>query len=112
MDATTDAPVAPDVDACCICLCAASDPAVLDGCTHHFCEECIRAWSARENRCPLCKRRFTSISTASRTLLVAHVNQRYVWDGVVTADDLEDVDNIVCNICNSGALLQAFGVPR
>jgi hypothetical protein len=106
MEASREAPVAPDVDACCICLSNVSDPAVLDGCSHHFCATCIQAWSARENRCPLCKRRFTSITTAARTHAVAHLDQRYVWDGVVTEDDLEDVvDSIVCNICQSGALL-------
>ena len=107
MDASAGAPVA--LDACCICLCEVSDPAVLDGCTHSFCDECIRAWSARENRCPLCKRRFTSISTAAATHAVKHVDQRYVWDGIVTADDLEDVDSIVCNICDSGAFARTLG---
>ena len=34
----------------------------LDACTHLFCFECIKDWSAVTNECPMCKRRFNEIS--------------------------------------------------
>jgi hypothetical protein len=37
------------------------DLAKIDGCSHRFCFGCIEKWSERENKCPLCKARFTKI---------------------------------------------------
>jgi hypothetical protein len=51
--------------ACCICM---SEPdreelSLIDGgCEHRFCFECISKWADRENTCPLCKNRFTTIT--------------------------------------------------
>ena len=64
-------------------------------------------WAARESRCPLCKQRFTTVTTANNVLAVKRVDQTYEWDGVVTADDVEDVEGIVCNLCDSGAQRQS-----
>ncbi|XP_059642189.1 uncharacterized protein LOC132284135 [Cornus florida] len=33
----------------------------IDSCDHYFCFVCIMEWSKVESRCPLCKRRFTTI---------------------------------------------------
>lgn len=35
--------------------------AMINGCDHQFCFSCIEKWSERENKCPLCKARFTKI---------------------------------------------------
>lgn len=39
---------------------------VLDCCSHYFCFACIMQWSKVESRCPLCKRRFTTITKSSK----------------------------------------------
>lgn len=33
----------------------------IDCCDHYFCFLCIMEWSKKESRCPLCRRRFTTI---------------------------------------------------
>uniref|UniRef100_A0A6S8JAS2 RING-type domain-containing protein n=1 Tax=Amphora coffeiformis TaxID=265554 RepID=A0A6S8JAS2_9STRA len=49
---------------CCICMCEPEkeDISSINGCEHMFCFDCIGKWADRENTCPLCKCRFTSIS--------------------------------------------------
>lgn len=49
---------------CCICMCEPEKEEVsrISGCDHLFCFDCIGKWADRENTCPLCKARFTSIS--------------------------------------------------
>jgi len=42
------------------------DLAGISGCEHKFCFECIRLWSERENKCPLCKVRFTKIDRVNK----------------------------------------------
>lgn len=103
MDATEAAPAAAEAPHCCICLSdVTDDPAVLDGCTHNYCLDCILAWAARESRCPVCRARFSTVVTATATHAVAKKDQTYVWDGVVTAEDVEDVEGITCDICGAG----------
>ena len=48
---------------CCICMCDVEpkELAMINGCDHQFCFSCIEKWSERENKCPLCKARFTKI---------------------------------------------------
>jgi hypothetical protein len=48
---------------CCICMddVEQKELASINGCTHRFCFGCIEQWSDRENKCPLCKARFTNI---------------------------------------------------
>eukprot|EP01017_Pseudomicrothorax_dubius_P007298 TRINITY_DN1224_c0_g1_i11.p1 TRINITY_DN1224_c0_g1~~TRINITY_DN1224_c0_g1_i11.p1 ORF type:complete len:187 (-),score=30.75 TRINITY_DN1224_c0_g1_i11:346-906(-) len=47
---------------CGICFAPIELQGKLDTCSHEFCLDCIKKWSQRENSCPLCKRRFKSIS--------------------------------------------------
>lgn len=54
---------------CCICM---SEPdrqqlSTINGCGHHFCFDCIAKWAERENKCPLCKVRFTKIARVHKT---------------------------------------------
>ncbi|XP_059642286.1 uncharacterized protein LOC132284219 [Cornus florida] len=50
-------------DCCGICLMEDGNAirGCIDGCDHYFCFVCIMEWSKVESRCPLCKRRFTTI---------------------------------------------------
>jgi len=43
-----------------------SDLAMINGCDHRFCFGCIEKWSERENKCPLCKARFTKIDRINK----------------------------------------------
>jgi hypothetical protein len=93
------------VEHCCICLSDVPQPAVLDSCAHAFCADCILAWVKRASSCPLCKRRISTVTYGGVAERVAHADQaNNVWDGILTADDGEDlVDDVVCSICGSGA---------
>jgi hypothetical protein len=64
----------PDDDAkeencdCCICM-TEPEPqelATINGCEHFFCFECIEKWADRENTCPLCKKRFSTINRVQK----------------------------------------------
>ena len=52
---------------CGICL-SEEQKATLQGllncCSHYFCFTCILEWSKAESRCPVCKRRFNTITVA------------------------------------------------
>ena len=55
-------------DKCCICI---SDipkkkKASLDCCNHVFCRGCIEKWAKTENSCPLCKRKFKTITSIKK----------------------------------------------
>jgi hypothetical protein len=53
---------------CCICMCdpEPEDLAMVSGCEHRFCFECIEKWAERENTCPLCKTRFAKIDRVNK----------------------------------------------
>jgi len=53
---------------CCICMSDVepNDLAGVNGCDHKFCFGCIEKWSERENKCPLCKARFTKIERVQK----------------------------------------------
>ena len=55
---------------CGICLALIEVEGVLNSCPHKFCHDCILAWAQvkkiqRENRCPVCKLRFTQVTRHS-----------------------------------------------
>lgn len=54
---------------CGICLSEDQERTVqgkLDCCAHFFCSACIMEWSKVETRCPVCKRRFSTITKTSK----------------------------------------------
>ena len=55
-------------ESCCICMCDVepNDLASINSCSHQFCFGCIEKWSERENKCPLCKVRFTKIDRVNK----------------------------------------------
>ena len=55
---------------CGICLNLIEVEGLLNSCPHKFCHDCILAWAQvkknqRENRCPLCKLRFSQVTRNS-----------------------------------------------
>jgi hypothetical protein len=43
-----------------------NDLASINSCSHQFCFGCIDKWAERENKCPLCKLRFTKIDRVNK----------------------------------------------
>ncbi|KAF0908574.1 hypothetical protein E2562_026624 [Oryza meyeriana var. granulata] len=100
---------------CGICLSEeqrATIQGVLNCCSHYFCFACIMEWSKVESRCPLCKRRFTTITKSSMADLglgsrkaVIRVEKR---DQVYQPTEeemrrwLDPYENVVCIECNRG----------
>ncbi|KAG8099021.1 hypothetical protein GUJ93_ZPchr0013g36426 [Zizania palustris] len=100
---------------CGICLSEeqrATIQGVLNCCSHYFCCSCIMEWSKVESRCPLCKRRFTTITKSSMADLgltsrksVIRVEKR---DQVYQPTEeemrrwLDPYENVVCIECNRG----------
>uniref|UniRef100_A0A0E0APK5 PHD-type domain-containing protein n=3 Tax=Oryza TaxID=4527 RepID=A0A0E0APK5_9ORYZ len=100
---------------CGICLSEeqrATIQGVLNCCAHYFCFACIMEWSKVESRCPLCKRRFTTITKSSMADLglgsrkaVIRVEKR---DQVYQPTEeemrrwLDPYENVVCIECNRG----------
>ncbi|KAM0899154.1 hypothetical protein ACQ4PT_021457 [Festuca glaucescens] len=85
---------------------------MLNCCSHYFCFPCIMEWSKVESRCPLCKRRFTTITKSSKVDLglelkktVIRVEER---DQVYQPTEeeirrwLDPYENLVCIECNQG----------
>ncbi|CAM0872840.1 unnamed protein product [Alopecurus aequalis] len=85
---------------------------ILNCCSHYFCFACIMEWSKVESRCPLCKRRFTTITKSSKVDLgldmqktVIRVEER---DQVYQPTEeeirrwLDPYENLVCIECNQG----------
>lgn len=53
-----------DTERCGVCLSEGGRRSIrgkIDCCDHFFCFICIMEWAKVESRCPLCKRRFTTI---------------------------------------------------
>lgn len=67
-DDAADKKPAAIVENCCICMCDVepNDIAMINSCDHRFCFGCIEKWSERENKCPLCKTRFTKIDRVQK----------------------------------------------
>jgi len=76
------AATAATVDNCCICMCHVepNDLALINSCDHRFCFGCIEKWSERENKCPLCKVRFTKIDRVNKKRKKGTKNTKKVND--------------------------------
>eukprot|EP00656_Telonema_subtile_P009221 TRINITY_DN14329_c0_g1_i2.p1 TRINITY_DN14329_c0_g1~~TRINITY_DN14329_c0_g1_i2.p1 ORF type:complete len:249 (+),score=29.51 TRINITY_DN14329_c0_g1_i2:248-994(+) len=90
----------PGESQCPICMETMKNQAGLNGCTHKFCFECIKAWTKVENKCPLCKASFLKIATRSGSHMVTPRKQRCV-DSSGEAASLW-INEMVCSEC-SGA---------
>ena len=45
-----------------ICSNAINDIAKIVNCKHHFCYDCIKEWSRKHNRCPVCKLKYSYLA--------------------------------------------------
>jgi len=81
-DDVTDKKPDATVDNCCICMCYVepNDLALINSCDHRFCFGCIEKWSERENKCPLCKVRFTKIDRVNKKRKKGTKNTKKVND--------------------------------
>ncbi|XP_074577391.1 uncharacterized protein LOC141833793 [Curcuma longa] len=85
---------------------------VLNSCTHFFCFACIMEWSKVESRCPVCKRRFGTITKTSRSepgfglrkavIKVEKRDQVYQPSEEEIRRMLDPYENVVCIECHKG----------
>lgn len=100
---------------CGICLSEeqrATIQGVLNCCSHYFCFACILEWSKVESKCPLCKRRFNTVTKSSVTdvgsglrnaaIRVEKRDQVYQPTEEEMRRWLDPYENVVCIECNQG----------
>ncbi|KAG0489768.1 hypothetical protein HPP92_006631 [Vanilla planifolia] len=85
---------------------------ILNCCSHYFCFSCIMEWSKVESRCPLCKRRFVTITKSSRSdpglemrrpvIRVQMRDQVYQPSEEELRVLLDPYENVVCLECHQG----------
>ncbi|CAL9204685.1 unnamed protein product [Musa hybrid cultivar] len=85
---------------------------VLNCCTHYFCFACIMEWSKVESRCPVCKRRFGTITKSSRSdpgfglrkavIKVEKRDQVYQPSEEEIRRMMDPYENVVCIECHQG----------
>ncbi|XP_040997667.1 uncharacterized protein LOC121243607 [Juglans microcarpa x Juglans regia] len=95
---------------CMICLSdsAKSIRGIIDCCDHHFCFVCIMEWAKIESRCPICKRRFSTIHRPfkdgvfyrERVVKVPARDQIYTPYGNTTAGPSDPFSQVLCSICH------------
>ncbi|KAJ9180310.1 hypothetical protein P3X46_008574 [Hevea brasiliensis] len=84
----------------------------LDCCGHYFCFTCIMEWSKIESRCPLCKRRFKTITKNGRTAVgvdlrnvvieVPERDQVYQPSEEEIRNFIDPYENVICTECREG----------
>ncbi|CDO98536.1 unnamed protein product [Coffea canephora] len=104
-----------ETNCCGICLSEAArdDNSVsrgyIDSCDHYFCFVCIMEWAKVESKCPLCKRRFSTIRRpakppilpADRLVHVPVRDQVYYYGGNATVGPLDPYSEVKCSVCQS-----------
>ncbi|CAA6661984.1 unnamed protein product [Spirodela intermedia] len=100
---------------CGICLSEEKKEAIrglLDCCSHFFCFACIMEWSKVESRCPVCKRRFKTVSKSVRSdagfslrttvVKIPKRDQVYQPSEEEIRGFLDPYANVVCVECQQG----------
>lgn len=100
---------------CGICLTEEGKKSIrgtLNCCNHYFCFACIMEWSKVESRCPVCKRRFATISKPARcvkgfdlrnvVIQVPERNQVYQPSEEELREFLNPYDYVFCTECHQG----------
>ncbi|KAI3463844.1 hypothetical protein Pfo_020507 [Paulownia fortunei] len=99
-------------DCCGICLSEAGNGGVsrgyIDSCNHYFCFVCIMEWAMVESKCPLCKRRFSTIRrppkppifTSERVVHVPVRDQVYHYFGNATIGPPDLYSEVKCSVCH------------
>ncbi|XP_078445588.1 uncharacterized protein LOC144714681 [Wolffia australiana] len=80
---------------------------VLDCCAHFFCFACIMEWSKVESRCPVCKRRFKTVTKSGFSLRMTVVripirDQVYQPSEEEIMGFLDPYASVVCIECQQG----------
>lgn len=85
---------------------------ILNCCSHFFCFSCIMEWSKVESRCPLCKRRFVTITKSSRSDPMLELRRPVIRvqmrDQVYQPSEeelrvlLDPYEDVVCMECHQG----------
>ncbi|KAK1277849.1 hypothetical protein QJS04_geneDACA007150 [Acorus gramineus] len=85
---------------------------ILNSCMHYFCFACIMEWSKVESRCPVCKRRFATISKSARSdggiglrkavIRVPKRDQVYHPSEEEIRGYMDPYENAVCMECHQG----------
>lgn len=102
---------------CGICLCEAiqdgncASRGYIDSCDHYFCFVCIMEWAKVESKCPLCKRRFSTIRRPSkppvfpceRLVRVPVRDQVHTNLGNASTGPVDPYSNIECTVCHTSA---------
>ncbi|GAB4845342.1 hypothetical protein Ancab_038750 [Ancistrocladus abbreviatus] len=79
----------------------------IDSCEHYFCFFCIIEWSKIESRCPMCKRRFSSIRRmrrdgsfiSDRAVNVPARDQIYHPLGNMSTGNSDPYSDVKCSVC-------------
>lgn len=79
----------------------------IDSCDHYFCFVCIMEWAKIESKCPMCKRRFTSIRRPpkdgvfprERFVVVPKRDQIYCRFGTAPSRSSDPYAYVRCNVC-------------
>ncbi|PHT46177.1 hypothetical protein CQW23_15335 [Capsicum baccatum] len=103
-------------ECCGICLNETGDGTTIirgciDSCDHYFCFVCIIEWSKVESKCPMCKRRFSTIRRppkppvfpSERVVNVPVRDQVYHCHGNATTGPQDLYAEAQCNVCHSSA---------
>ncbi|CAN4099409.1 unnamed protein product [Withania somnifera] len=83
----------------------------IDCCEHYFCFVCIIEWSKVESKCPMCKRRFSTIRRppkppvfpSERVVNVPVRDQVYNCQGNATTGPQDLYAEVQCNVCHTTA---------
>ncbi|KAJ0754911.1 putative chromatin regulator PHD family [Helianthus annuus] len=79
----------------------------IDSCDHYFCFVCIMEWAKIESRCPICKRRFSTIHRpkkdgvflSERIVNVPVRDQIYNHGGNATIGPPDPYSQVKCSVC-------------
>lgn len=102
-------------DCCGICLSERGSGGIsrgyLDSCDHYFCFLCIMEWGKVESKCPLCKRRFSTIRRppkppvfpSERVVRIPVRDQVYHYSGNSSISPLDLYSESKCTVCHGVA---------
>ncbi|KAI3785634.1 hypothetical protein L1987_44758 [Smallanthus sonchifolius] len=101
------------LDTCGVCLLdeGMSLRGFIDSCDHYFCFVCIMEWAKVESRCPICKRRFSSIRRprkdgiflSERIVNVPVRDQIYNYNGNATIGPHDPYSQVKCSVCSASS---------
>ncbi|XP_071711717.1 uncharacterized protein [Rutidosis leptorrhynchoides] len=99
-----------EMDKCGVCFLeqGMSVRGFIDCCEHYFCFVCIMEWAKVESRCPICKRRFSTIRRPlnydlflpERIVNVPVRNQVHYYNGNATIGPPDPYSQITCTVCS------------